>query len=305
MVLFALVFSAFAGICMGLQSPTNTELSRHVGNLQATAVSFGGGMTVLLIAVLVLGDGNLQAVTQAQPWQLIGGMYGVCIVLVITYAVPVLGIALTVTFVMLGQMFMGMIIDGFGLFLVEQSEVSFLRIAGCLVVTAGIIIVCRGRLDGSNKVTFDRKAVLMSVLSLLAGAGGGIQAPTNASLATYVGNLEASFVSFTGGFVIIFTVLLISSKGRLKSFKSTGVKPWMCIGGLYGSMAVLAGVIATPVIGVALSMACTLLGQLFCGIIVDSTGILRSPKLKMNVYRYAGVAVILAGILLFSYGRYV
>lgn len=305
MTLFAVVFSVFAGVCMGIQSPTNTELSRHIGNFQATSVSFGGGVVILFFAMLFIGEGSLAGIADASWWQLIGGLYGVCMVLVITFAVPLLGIALTITFIMLGQMFIGMVIDGFGLLLVEQSEVSPARIVGCIIVTAGIFLVCRGRLQNGNKVRMDFSTMMFSVFSFAAGIGGGIQAPTNAALASHVGTVEASFISFCGGFILIFTVTLLTSRGKFIRLKGSGVRPWMMTGGLYGSIAVLAGIIATPVTGVALAMACTLLGQLACGIAVDSTGILRSEKMKMNGWRYAGVIVILIGITVFTYGRYV
>lgn len=286
-----------------MQSPTNTELSRHVGNLQATTISFGGGMIILFVAVLLAGNGDLTAIGDASLWQVIGGLYGTFMVFVITVAVPVLGIALITTFIMLGQMFIGMLIDGFGLFLVPQSEISTARILGCIIVVIGIFFVLMGRRETAANVKMGLKTVAVSVLSFIAGIGGGIQAPTNAALSTHVGTLEASFISFTGGFIIIFTVTLIASGGKLKGLRSNGVKPWMVIGGFYGCFAVLSGIIATPVIGVALSLACTLLGQLACGILVDSTGILRSAKIKMNAWRIIGVLIISIGVILFSYGK--
>ena len=62
MTIFYLALAIVSGLCMAFQSPTNATLSRHVGNLQATCVSFGGGAICLLILMLIIGTGDISLV---------------------------------------------------------------------------------------------------------------------------------------------------------------------------------------------------------------------------------------------------
>ena len=74
-LLIALV--AATGFAMAFQSPTNTELSKVVGNAEATLVSFAGGTLILGALVLLVHQGNLALLDQTPPWQWLGGLYGV------------------------------------------------------------------------------------------------------------------------------------------------------------------------------------------------------------------------------------
>ena len=303
MLVLTLFVVIAAGVLMGFQSPTNTELSRHIGNFQATTVSFFGGMMILALAVALFGSGDLTQIVNVPWWQLIGGIYGVCVVLVITFAAPVLGIALTLTFLMFGQIVVGMVIDQFGLMLITAAPLNSVRIIGCIAVGIGILFVYFGKKGGSFGSGSSSKRLIMGILAFLGGVAGGIQAPTNTALAASVGKIEASFVSFVGGFLSILIVTLILQKGKLNPMRGQGIKPWMVIGGFYGSIAVFTTILATPVLGVALMMACTMLGQLGGGILIDSFGLLRSEKVVMNKWRYIGVIAIGIGIVLVAYAK--
>ena len=303
MLVLTLFVVIAAGVLMGFQSPTNTELSRHIGNFQATTVSFFGGMMILALAVALFGSGDLTQIVNVPWWQLIGGIYGVCVVLVITFAAPVLGIALTLTFLMFGQIVVGMVIDQFGLMLITAAPLNSVRIIGCIAVGIGILFVYFGKKGGSAGSGSSSKRLIMGILAFLGGVAGGIQAPTNTALAASVGKIEASFVSFVGGFLTILIVTLILQKGKLNPMRGQGIKPWMVIGGFYGSIAVFTTILATPVLGVALMMACTMLGQLGGGILIDSFGLLRSEKVVMNKWRYIGVIAIGIGIVLVAYAK--
>ena len=302
MVILSVILVIVAGLCMAFQSPTNATLTTYVGNFQASTISFGGGTLVLLLAVLIAGTGDLSLIVNAQWWQVIGGSYGAYMILIITYGAPILGIALTLTFIMFGQVVMGIIIDFFGWFGTEAVSISGLRVLGCVIVGIGIIAVYVGKkpLNGSSKTM---NSALMGLLAFVGGVFSAMQSPTNASLAAIIGKLEASFVSFSVGFLLLLIVTLITYKGKLKPVRGVGIRPWMVTGGLYGACTVFFNVIATPYIGVALVVAGGMLGQLGGGIIVDCTGVLRAPKIAMNGWRYAGVIAIAIGVVLVTIAR--
>ncbi|MCR5482243.1 MAG: DMT family transporter [Clostridia bacterium] len=329
----ALALVILGGCCMAFQSPTNAELSKHVGNFPASAVSFSVGTIVLAIATSIFGTGDVTQAVNAQPWQLLGGLYGATIVVVITYAAPVLGIALTLTFSMLGQLIFGTVIDTFGLLGMPVAPVGPFRVAGCLAVAAGIFCVYAGKKtkknpgeksdssgkqppkDKSGKSNKNKdkseesqnadggKTALLALLSFVAGAAAAVQAPTNNSLALLTGKIEASLISFAGGMLILVIISFIKGHGHIIEYRKKGIRPWMLTGGLYGATFVFISVIAIPKLGAALIVAATMLGQLAAGILVDCTGIMRAAKVKMNAARYTGVVLIAIGVIFVAYSK--
>lgn len=308
--LYALLIALVAatGFAMAFQSPTNTELSKVVGNAEATLVSFAGGTLVLGVLVLLVHQGNLALLAQTPPWQWLGGLYGVFIVLVITYAVPALGVALTLTAIMFGEIAMGMVIDTFGWFASAVIPFSLPCVIGCAVIAVGIALVYYGqmrthRADGrasnssaGSAARFGGHALAMLVLSLAAGVGGACQAPTNATLGVTVGTLEASFVSFAGGTVLVGIYALIVNRGKLRSVRASA--PWTWLGGLYGAAGVFVIALATPAIGVGIAVTCVTLGQLAGGLAIDGFGLMRCEKIHLDRWRIIGMLAIAAGILL-------
>ena len=63
------------GMAVALQAPINAALSRELGGpVAAAAVSFGVGFVVLLVIVLVQGQGGaFLKLTQVPAWTLVGG----------------------------------------------------------------------------------------------------------------------------------------------------------------------------------------------------------------------------------------
>lgn len=141
MTVFYLALAIVSGLCMAFQSPTNATLSRYTGNLQATCVSFGGGAVCLLILMLAIGTGDITHVVNAEWWQLLGGVYGVCIVLAITFAMPRLGAAVLLIATMLGQLTGGTLVDTFGPLKTNKIKLNSWRYAGLAVIALGVVIV--------------------------------------------------------------------------------------------------------------------------------------------------------------------
>lgn len=296
MTIFYILLAITSGLCMAIQSPVNATLSRHAGHLQATAVSFGGGSLVLGILMLAIGTGDLSNLADAQWWQLIGGLYGIYIVLVITYGIPRLGAALTSTLLTLGNLMTAAVIDTFGLMGMPKVPLEPARVAGILIVLTGVILVYIGKSRQENGKKSGDRNLLVVLMLILGGVGGSIQAPTNNALAAHIGTAEASFVSFTIGFLVILTIALITTKGHLLKHKKEGIEGWMLSGGLFGGAVVFINLTAIPVLGSTILQICTMLGQLSGGMVIDSFGLLRTNKIKANGWRWAGMIIIAIGV---------
>ena len=307
----ALLLSLSTGFGTGFQAPTNTALSKCVGNAQATLVNFVVGLFVLAVLTAILGSGDVLGFVQQPAWQWMGGLYGAFFVIVVTYASPVLGIALTLTAIMLGQLACGMVVDTFGLLGAMQLPITPARAAGIGIVAMGVMAIYRGRVRSSQAQNGAQptsspdekrgRPALMLCLSALAGVAIAVQAPTNAALAAWIGSLEASCVSFAGGAVAMLAYALIVNRGKLNSL--AGVALWKLTGGLYGAFAVLFTAIVTPVLGVGLTMAATMLGQMTSGVIIDAAGLLQAKRIPLEKLRIAGIALIALGIIVVCIGK--
>lgn len=338
----AIAIALFAGLAMAVQTPTNGSLGVLCAVERSSVVNFLGGWLLLALLVAFAGTGDLALAAHAPWWQLLGGVYGIYIVLAVSAATPVLGVALTLMAVMFGQLTAGMVIDTLGLLDVARLPFSPLRAAGCLAVAVGIafVYVSRWKLgkaaavgraavseaavrkiaagearqgDASARNVAGRRgdaarAVRYLLLVLVAGVVSSMQSPTNAALSRRVGSLEASFVNFSVGLVIACVVLAVRCVRRgERPVPPRSVlrrtRPWQYVGGLYGVVIVIAAILATPAIGVGLLMACEMLGQLAGGMVIDGLGLLRTPKVRLDGWRLGGVAWIALGIVLVTLAR--
>jgi transporter family-2 protein len=141
----AVLLGAGAGCLVGMQAPINSRLGKVVGSVQAATFSFLVGTAVLvLIAAFVRGGlGNLAHVGRAPWWALVGGLLGAVYVTVALVAVRTLGASGLTAVVITGQLIISVVIDRFGLFGVARQAVGAQRIAGLLLLVAGVVLVVR------------------------------------------------------------------------------------------------------------------------------------------------------------------
>ena len=296
MSIFYILLAMVSGLCMAIQSPVNATLSRHAGHLQATTISFGGGAIVLALLMLVIGTGDLSKLADAQWWQLLGGTYGIYIVLVITYGIPRLGAALTSTILTLGNLMTAAVLDTFGLMGLPKVALEPARIAGILIVLTGVILVYIGKRKQEQGMGLREGTLKVILMLALGGVAGAIQSPTNNALASHVGTVEASVVSFAVGFFVILAITLIATKGHPLPKSKEGIEGWMLTGGIFGGAVVFINLTAIAVLGSTVLQICTMLGQLSGGMAIDSFGLLRVNKIKANSWRWVGMIIIAIGV---------
>ena len=299
-----MLFLAFSiGLATAAQSPTNGSLGSVVGPIQAALVSFSGALVILAVICAFTGSGNITRMLDAPIWMWSGGLFSAFVVCVLTACTQNLGVALSMTVIMLGQLLGGMLVDTFGLFASLILEVSAPRGIGCVIILAGIALVYKDRLNDQESDEGQapaRSLLLQTLLVFCAGLGSAFQAPVNAGLGAVTGTIEASVISFAGGWIILLVAVLIMGKGHFRSFK--GVKAWQLTGGIYGAFGIPALVTVTPVLGVSLAMGGSMAGQIVGGMIVDALGAFQTKKRRMNPLRIAGAVVLLAGVLVVSLG---
>ena len=144
----ALVLALVAGTLVGMQAPINTRLGRSTGGVQAATISFLVG-TVALVLVLAIasgdagGFGGFAHVGRAPWWAFLGGLLGASYVTVAIFAVRTLGASGLTAAVIGGQLAISVAIDRFGLLGVARQAIGWQRIAGLVLLAAGVALVVR------------------------------------------------------------------------------------------------------------------------------------------------------------------
>ncbi|MEO8648216.1 MAG: DMT family transporter, partial [Acidobacteriota bacterium] len=116
---FFLLLAVIAGTMMPTQAAINNKLASAVDSpILAALVSFFVGTLGLLIYVVAAGIplGNLASAKSAPPIVWIGGLMGAFFVTSSIILVPRLGVALSFSLIIAGQMLVTLVLDHFGLF---------------------------------------------------------------------------------------------------------------------------------------------------------------------------------------------
>jgi transporter family-2 protein len=144
-ILFAFVGAFLSGTLVALQAPTNAMLSRAVGSpVNAALISFAVGLLALIIAVLALGVRPNPAEMRSLPWYAwTGGLYGAIFVAIAAFAAPRIGVTQLLICSIAGQIMMALMLDKFGAFGLPKSDISPMRLAGVVLVLAGVFLVRR------------------------------------------------------------------------------------------------------------------------------------------------------------------
>ena len=89
---------------------------------------------------------------------------------------------------------------------------------------------------------------------------------------------------------------LIKTTGHILKDKQEGAKPWMLSGGPFGAAVVMINLFLIAQLGSIVLQITTMFGQLTGGMLIDSFGLMRANKIKANGWRWAGMAMIAAGV---------
>lgn len=132
-------------------------------------------------------------------------------------------------------------------------------------------------------------------LVFFAGMGLSIEAGLLGPLGEEIGHIWATLGIFAVGSLLL-TFGLIFGRPRLPlMFKQPR---WLLTGGVLGPIYVVSLTIATPLIGVGLTMVGILFGQVATSLIIDHWGLLGSNKRAVDKYRIGALVAILAALWL-------
>ena len=141
---FFIFLAIIAGMMMPTQAAINNKLAGYVESpILAAFISFAIGTLALFIYMIATGVplGNLANAPNAPVIAWIGGILGAFFVTSTVILVPRIGVALTFSLIIAGQMLITLVIDHLGWLGVPEKPISLLRVLGVTLITIGVVLV--------------------------------------------------------------------------------------------------------------------------------------------------------------------
>lgn len=142
---FALyLLAAGAGVSFVFQQAVNANLRAEISSpWWAGFISYLGGTLTMLAAVVALREPMLTwaAMTRTSWMSWTGGIFGAIYIAISILLLPRLGAALVVALIVLGQMLGALTFDHFALLGVPENPISLPRLAGAVLLVAGVILI--------------------------------------------------------------------------------------------------------------------------------------------------------------------
>ncbi len=130
--------------------------------------------------------------------------------------------------------------------------------------------------------------------------GLSVEAGLLGPLGQQVGDLWATFSIFGVGAALTFLLMLFFSPRNSPSFFAQ--PGWQLLGGILGPGYVVILTLATPVIGIAMTMIGILAGQVFKSLVIDHFGLLGTPHRRIDGKRIIALVFIVIALALVARG---
>jgi len=138
-------------------------------------------------------------------------------------------------------------------------------------------------------------------MAIIAGAAMSIQGVMNTRLSERIGLLESNAYVQGTAFVLSFIAVLLFGKG---SFQKILTVPWpYWLGGAVGLVITLTVMVAIGQLSPAVAISVILISQLLVAALIDAFGIMDSEKISFTWQKFAGLALMIGGVVLFKWSR--
>ncbi len=137
-IILIILVGLAGGVAVGLQSPMASMITQRLGIFESVFIVHIGGAIIALLPLLFYGGGKLSQ-WRSVPWYTLGaGIFGLIVIGAISYMIPKVGVAASITTIVAGQLLVGILLDHFGLLGASVRSLDLTRIIGIVVVLAGV-----------------------------------------------------------------------------------------------------------------------------------------------------------------------
>ena len=134
------IFAIISGGAMSIQGVMNTRLGEKIGVYESNLYVQGTAFLLSLIAVWVLGKGNIREITEVNKLYLFGGLRGLIITITVMKAVGALNPTVAISTILVSQLITAALIDAFGIMESEKIPFTWTNYLGIALMIGGVII---------------------------------------------------------------------------------------------------------------------------------------------------------------------
>ena len=138
---------------------------------------------------------------------------------------------------------------------------------------------------------------MYNILALVIGALISIMISFNSGLEGYVGSTYSVVIIHAIGLIAILIVAAIKKE---KIVIKEAIPFYLFLGGIFGVMLTLVNVITIGSIGVALTTALAVFGQLVFSSLVDHFGLFGLTKYEFNPKKLVGLFIVFVGLVIMT-----
>ena len=136
------------------------------------------------------------------------------------------------------------------------------------------------------------------VFSIVAGMAMSVQGVMNTRLGEGIGNMEANAFVHGTAFALALIVLIFWRQGSFTALGQVNKLYWL--GGVLGIVITLTVMLGIKSLGTTLAISIILISQLLIAALIDAFGLMGSEKIAFGWTKYAGLALMTGGMLLFK-----
>lgn len=136
-----ILFAFLAGACITLQGVANARISTDIGTWQAATITQLTGFIMALAIALAVRDGKKRGFRKAGPLYLTGGAYAAFIIFSEVTAIKSIGVTLTISALLIAQLFLTFVIDSRGWFGVARQKMRTPQFIGIGLMILGVIVL--------------------------------------------------------------------------------------------------------------------------------------------------------------------
>ena len=141
-----LIIALIAGVVLPVQTAVNNKMAVSVGSpVLGALISFGVGTLSIFAYALISGEtlSSLTSSKNAPAVAWIGGLLGAFFVTSTIILLPRIGVAMTISLIIAGQMIAALVMDHYGLLNLPVKEMNLWRIVGVTLIVGGVVLIRR------------------------------------------------------------------------------------------------------------------------------------------------------------------
>lgn len=134
------IISIFTGALLALMISLNGTVGEASGNYASSVIIHVIGL-IGIIVVLIATKSKFKNLKSVHFYMYSGGLVGVLTVIFSNISFSTLGVSLTVSLGLLGQLITSIVIDHFGLFNIPVNKFNKKKIIGLVIILIGILVM--------------------------------------------------------------------------------------------------------------------------------------------------------------------